>query len=259
MKFGVVACVCLALFVGAFAAPAEKIVGGENADITEFPYQVSLRLRGKGHFCGGSIISERHILTAAHCVDGIITPLLKNRFSVVTGTTTSSGSSGKSHKIKSTHIHEGYLGTDESSYKNDVAVITLAAPIKFDAKQKKINLPTKDVSLGDKVMVSGWGIKKYPSEIVAATLQKASMKLIPSSQCEQFLYPQTLYSTQVCAIQAQKKGVGVCSGDSGGPLAADNEVIGIASWVVPCGKGFPDVYTKVYAFKDWIKNIIDKE
>lgn len=85
----------------------------------------------------------------------------------------------------------------------------LAEPIKFDDKQKKIGLPSQDVSLGDKVMVSGWGIKKYPSDLVAATLQKASMKLIPSNECELFLYPQTLYSTQVCAIQ--KKGVGVCS------------------------------------------------
>lgn len=108
---------------GAFAAPADKIVGGEKADITEFPYQVSLRLKGKGHYCGGSIISERHILTAAHCVDGIITPFSYSRFSVVTGTTTSSGSSGKSHKIKRAYVHKGYLGTDASSYKNDIAII----------------------------------------------------------------------------------------------------------------------------------------
>ena len=45
-------------------------------------------------------------------------------------------------------------------------------------------------------------------------------------------------------------------GDSGGPLTANNEVVGIASWVVPCGKGYPDVYTNVYAYRSWIKSII---
>lgn len=47
-------------------------------------------------------------------------------------------------------------------------------------------------------------------------------------------------------------------GDSGGALAANNQVIGIASWVIPCGKGYPDVYTKVYAYRDWIQTVMRK-
>ncbi|XP_001607047.2 chymotrypsin-1 [Nasonia vitripennis] len=255
MRFAGVSCLLVALLVGAFAAPAEKIVGGENANINDYPYQVSLRKSGK-HFCGGSIISEKHIMTAAHCVRGIMASPFSD-ISVFTGTSSSSGYTGKSHRVKRADVHPGYSGTEASSYHNDIAILTLTSPVKFDAVQKKIDLPTRDVISGESAVITGWGIKKYPSNYVSPVLQKAAMSIIPSSRCTTRMYPLRLHGEQVCALQ--RKGVGACSGDSGGPLAVNKQVVGIASWVVPCGEGYPDVYTKVYAYKSWIQTILDRD
>lgn len=62
-----------------------------------------------------------------------------------------------------------------------------------------------------------------------------------------------LKSYNICAMD--KRGVGACNGDSGGPLAdTKNKVIlGVVSWGIPCGKGYPDAYTRVYSYLDWIK------
>lgn len=99
-----------------------RIIGGSNAKITDFPYQASLRLGGTYHLCGGSIISEKYILTAAHCVDNIFVRPPTTLASVHTGTNNSS-SPGQVHKIDWIKIHPEWKQTQESSYRHDIAVI----------------------------------------------------------------------------------------------------------------------------------------
>lgn len=57
-------------------------------------------------------------------------------------------------------------------------------------------------------------------------------------------------NSSICALLA--KGQGVCFGDSGSPLVARGKLIGIVSWGIPCAMGFPDVYTRISFFLDWI-------
>lgn len=150
----------------------------------------------------------------------------------------------------------------------------------FDANTRKIELASKDASRGESAVISGWGIRRYPSNSVSLQLQKADMKIVPNTNCMAYV-PARLYQGHVCAFQ--KKGVGACSvslfitlystffcvhlliptkknwllqGDSGGPLAVNGQVVGIASWVVPCAEGYPDVYTKVFTYRDWIRNVM---
>lgn len=103
----------------------DRIVGGVNANINEFPYQVSLRtIADNHHFCGGSIISDRHILTAAHCVFGSIRPPYRN-VRVYAGSSSSKSVNGSAHLVKRIDVHPKYTGRSESSMRNDVAVITV--------------------------------------------------------------------------------------------------------------------------------------
>ena len=107
------------IILGSIAANGaqSRIVGGEDARIEDYPYQASLRLFGQ-HFCGGTIIGPRHILTAGHCVNGKIAFFMR----VHTGMT-SSLATGHSRRIRKITIHEGYEGTDESSHHHDIALI----------------------------------------------------------------------------------------------------------------------------------------
>lgn len=103
------------------SARVQRIFNGENAKIEDFPYQASLRLLRK-HHCGGSIITQRHILTAAHCVEQkMYPPFIYYR--VVTGTSSRKGG-GITHQIVDITTHPDYWGDDNRAV-HDIAVITV--------------------------------------------------------------------------------------------------------------------------------------
>lgn len=106
-----------------FAEDAEQIVGGSDAYLGQFRYQVSLRLRGS-HFCGGTLITTRHVVTAAHCIQGVVSAPF-NDFVVVSGTISLS-SGGYSHRVANAIIHPDFRPNAAESYKNDVAVVIVS-------------------------------------------------------------------------------------------------------------------------------------
>lgn len=99
------------------------MVGGDRAAIGEMPYQCSLRVYNN-HICGASIISERHVVTAAHCVDDWDEPT-NPRYTVVCGTNYLN-SYGHIYNVKDVIVHPEYKGTSETSWKNDIAVIQVS-------------------------------------------------------------------------------------------------------------------------------------
>jgi secreted trypsin-like serine protease len=96
-----------------------NIIGGIDVDINEFPYQASIRVRGL-HICGGTIISMKHILTAAHCVSTISPPY--SHLKIVTGTS-SLNYGGEYHNIRRIDIYPEY--NDNDSYVNDISIVTV--------------------------------------------------------------------------------------------------------------------------------------
>ena len=101
------------------AAPPQKIIGGSDAIEAEFPYEVSLML-GDRNFCGGCIIAEQYILTAAHCVRVMIPPYTNIR--VKSGSNHLS-SDGEYHTITRATIHPHYKRGPENSWHHDIAVL----------------------------------------------------------------------------------------------------------------------------------------
>ncbi|EZA59134.1 hypothetical protein DMN91_008353 [Ooceraea biroi] len=223
-----------------------KIVGGSSAGEGQYPYQASLRYRGR-HFCGGSIINKRWILTASHCLTGFNDTAI----SVVLGTNTLDKGGDEYASIKK-WVHPFY---SSALIRNDIGLIKLDRDIVFGDKVKPINLPAKNFDKFDyPAMLSGWGTTSFPGE-APNELQHIQLTVIDQKQCLSTSFRIT--NNNICTLN--KQGEGACHGDSGGPLVTDGEQIGVVSWGVPCAKGHPDVFTRVHSYLDWIKQHIQKE
>ncbi|KAL0109935.1 hypothetical protein PUN28_013525 [Cardiocondyla obscurior] len=226
-----------------FADEPEAIVGGTAAAPREFPHQCSLRYRGS-HICGCSIIGSTKILTAAHCTDDLSPSSLR----VATGTLSITG--GEIHEVKTIVEHPQYSRRVQEAWKNDIAVITLKSPINFNENQKPIALATSRPKAGEQCTLSGWGqisTNGPPSRV----LLKMTQQILPQNDCQNQHRTMPLTGSHLCAIN--RYGIGVCSGDSGGPLISNGVQIGLTSWGLPCAQGKPDVYTDVAYHLDFIK------
>lgn len=130
-----------------------RIVGGENAKKGQFPYQISLRhVLYRQHFCGGSILNSRFLITAAHCTGGLHSNP-RYVYAVVGARHLSSGIEVKLNKI---YRHEAF---DSRSLVNDVSLLRTTKKIKFTHLIQPIALPIADLpKSGDtEVLLSGWG------------------------------------------------------------------------------------------------------
>ncbi|KAK4872347.1 hypothetical protein RN001_014376 [Aquatica leii] len=219
-----------------------KIVGGGMAATGEFPYQISLRINGK-HACGGSILNPNTILTAAHCI--VSGP---ESMQVVTGTNLISGD-GDVYNVRSVTTHEDY---NAAKFTNDIALLHLSSNIKYNDLVQPIGLDSSVVGANVKCVLSGWGLTSYPGS-ASTDLRYIRLKTISNKACAEkhssSKYPIT--DEEVCTYNRVDEGV--CRGDSGGPLVTEQKQIGIVSWGKACARGYPDVFTRVSAYVDWIE------
>ncbi|XP_031784702.1 chymotrypsin-2 [Nasonia vitripennis] len=174
---------------------------------------------------------------------------------VVTGTN-SLKSGGKSYKVDSLSYYEKYVDkTEDPDFMYDIGVITLAKEVELSKLVEIIPLPTKDVKGGEDAVITGWGTMKTPDSPLSQTLNKLNVQVVNNARCQlYYLGARTIQKSHICAFR--KRGTGTCSGDSGGPLVSDGEIIGVVSGGVACAKGFPDIYTRIYYYLDYVKEII---
>ncbi|XP_017888243.1 trypsin-like [Ceratina calcarata] len=136
-------------FAQAFPEDPTRIVGGTNARLGQYPYQVSLRNQGS-HFCGGTLVGRRHVVTAAHCIQGVVSAPW-NGFTVVTGTV-SLKNGGQSHRVASATVHPNYSSNNAQAYPNDIAVVTVS---KAFFKRNRLVIPGCGSLLEVKTRISG--------------------------------------------------------------------------------------------------------
>ncbi|CAF4741810.1 unnamed protein product [Pieris macdunnoughi] len=233
---------------------AGRVVGGTNAPDGALPYQVSLQLANHNnfHFCGGAVIADRWILTAAHCLKDISVKNLR----VLAGTNNNK-SGGTRYIIDKIIKHEKY--TDRPNV-NDIALLRTNEKIKFTEKVKAIEVATEDPKPGDKCKLSGWGFTTQNQRNSPYKLQWLDVKIISNKDCKtnfirRFEKSFPVTENHICTLN--KNGEGTCQGDSGGSLACNNKSVGIVSWNNPCARGQPDAYTRTSKYTTWIKDTME--
>lgn len=240
------------LSIAAFAAVANaippRIVGGIEADLSAHPYQVSLRNKAGDHFCGGSIISKRYILTAAHCV--VRLPTLSPGITIHVGTANRT-SPGTVYDAEKVIVHEGF---DSFLLAHDIALVEVSKDIEYRPLVQPVSLPKTNVEeVGTRCTATGWGRLQYQGK-VPVLLQKLETYIVSLEVCTAEFWRVT--DAHICTFKA--KGAGMCHGDSGGPLLCNNVQVGIVSFGNECAYGTPDVFTRVYAHLDWIQKNMEK-
>lgn len=233
----------------------QRIIGGQDTSIESTPWQVSLQYMGQ-HSCGGSIITPRIILSAAHCFQKNEQQV--DRWRVQAGRTSLSYLFAS--QVDKIFIHTLY-NLDQKPY--DIAILKLKSDLSLSASIQPICLPGFDINLADNspLTVTGWGHTVEGGTALASTLQKVSINLISSSVCNQEYFGQVTNS-MMCAGRLSG-GLDTCQGDSGGPLVylGDNwEQVGIVSWGDGCGRpGKVGVYTRVSSLLSWINGVMMSE
>lgn len=221
-----------------------RIVGGDDAEIEDVPYQVSLSLWGY-LYCGGSIISENWVVTAAHCATQS-----PSRYTIRAGSNRAT-LNGSTHKVDKIISHENYGNVQGF----DIALMHVTNPFKFNEKRKPIPLfeQNEEAVAGSIAVISGWG-DDYPKGV--NILQRAKVPIISKRKChENYLDMGGIPDNEICAGYSHG-GTDSCQGDSGGPLAINGRLAGITSWGRGCAQAkYPGVYTEVAAHRSWIKSI----
>ncbi|XP_043654578.1 chymotrypsin-2 [Drosophila teissieri] len=224
----------------------QRIVGGQAAEDGFAPYQISLQGISGAHSCGGAIINETFVLTAAHCVVNAFIPWLV----VVTGTNKYNQPGGR-YFLKAIHIHCNY---DTPEMHNDIALLELVEPIAWDERTQPIPLPLVPMQPGDEVILTGWGstVLWGASPI---DLQVLYLQYVPHRECKALLSNDDDCDVgHICTFS--RLGEGACHGDSGGPLVSNGYLVGLVNWGWPCATGVPDVHASVYFYRDWIRNVM---
>merc|ERR1711976_514521 len=222
------------------------IVDGRNVRPGELPWQVSLRY-SKRHFCGGIIINDLWVITAAHCVKGD----RPSSVSVVVGEHDRGASSAPSratHRVSKIIIHERYGSA--ARYDADIALLKLSSPIAFksDVQPDCSTTAGKDF-VGETSTASGWGTLRSGGGSLPRILQTVNMPVPSNTACARSLRTK-ITDGMICAGRIPEHEHDSCQGDSGGPLVVRNsadrfEVIGVVSWGYGCASGTPGVYARV--------------
>ena len=241
-------------FTGVKSDDQSKITGGTDTDISEFPWQIYLE--SDNAVCGGSIIDNEWVITAAHCVrdDNNITIPASKMIVVVGANNPRDPRDGKEYSVNEVIVHENF---DSRTLNNDIALLRLTERINYPNAEPIKLVSSKDASDGATdpgvmTWLTGYGITSVDPRIYPTTLQVVRLPVVSNEQAS--VVWRNIPASDIMAgyLDGNKD---ACTGDSGGPLVvpvSDKlKLAGLVSW----GSSQCDTYgayTRISLFESWI-------
>lgn len=239
--------------------PNARIVGGQEANPGDWPWQALLQTPRGSQFCGGTLIHPQWVLSAAHCVERSKPKDIVIRMGAHYRVEKSSTSKNE-QKFKVTKIitHESYNKPLQLSH--DVALLKLESSATLNDFTNLACLPSTNPTTGSFCAITGWGTLKQNGG-QPAKLQVVRVPIIQQETCQRY-YPKAIHGSMVCAGFSEG-GKDSCQGDSGGPMVCKGtdgrySLHGVTSWGSGCAQPRkPGVYARVSFLLKWIKDNIN--
>ncbi|XP_063594220.1 serine protease 43-like isoform X2 [Penaeus indicus] len=247
-------------YAGEVSPFSHRITYGQVSGLREFPWQVAMQVNGKFH-CGGSVIGEYWVLTAAHCVKSYEnTPQAIKLFIGDWDLGTTNDGPSLTASVARVNVHPQY---SKPALQNDIAVLRLSQRLQYNERIRPICLPTSDIRIEDEIAtVSGWG--RNEDFQLQKQLHHLLARVVSNSLCDEKWNRNgaargIIVSSMMCMDATNGDS---CNGDSGGPSIVESPA-GSGKWlqvgVVSFGSGscteasLPGVYTRVSYYRDWIR------
>jgi len=263
-------------------AGSKRIVNGAPARLNAWPWIAALGYddpnRGNlSYLCGSTLITDKHVLTAAHCVVGGHTPVAV-RLGEHVLYDDNDGASPEEYKVVKITPHERY---SPRSFANDIAIVEFEKAVTYKNGIQPACLPSlspksfeppssKEKLVSEGVLIAGWGATGFRQPTSDKLLQ-GTISVVSEESCKEKFSAfknVNIGPKQICALDPNNK-IDACQGDSGGPLVVlkrdTNEerryryfLVGVVSYGYKCAEpGFPGVYTRVNEYDDWIRNVLN--
>ena len=250
-----------------------RIIGGSEVASGEYNYTVGLRRSMyDAPFCGGTLVSSTHVITAAHCIQST-SGTESDRSAIIVSVGTTQLPSTRNQLILENHIvvvnasvHPDF---DPDTRENDIAILELGQPVARSldlvyGQISRINYSTEPTLTSNRGFVTGWGTTSLGLGLTSLRLRATELRIMQNNrECQDRWTNRTRFHIRPSMICAggTTVGTGVCVGDSGGPLVVFQEtgkptLVGVVSWGQPCAVGLPDVFTRVSVYQAWIDRVL---
>lgn len=228
-----------------------RIVGGHETNPHKYPWMASLADSDLEPYCGATLINDRYVLTAAHCLPD--TSVAKMRIILGHHDLKKMRDATVVHASKFIY-HFRYQETDPVQ-KFDIALVRLKERVNYTDTIHPVCLPGRDTPTKDfrQLFVAGWG-RIGENQVVSDRLLEAVVPEVNMTECYRLLHTSRVTPDHICA---GNKTVDSCEGDSGGPLMTEVNgrvvQVGVVSWGVACGhRVYPGVFTRISSYAWWI-------